>query len=82
MLSKEYKAHVDFKLKGKLPKSFPSTKSNFKRASETMVLNSTGTLLRNGKFVVRKSDRKAIFQGNFLANASTNLSLSQGPFRA
>ena len=66
MLAPEYKSHVDFLKRGKLPGSFASTKSNFMRASKKMSLNKKGVLLRDGKYVVKWSERDAIFKGKTL----------------
>ena len=83
MLASTYMDHVKFLKNGSFPTNFPSNKSNFKRASGSMSVNKKGTLLRDGKFVVKRSERKAIFQGNSLLELhQQNLSLSQGTFWA
>ena len=64
MLSSTYNDHVKYLKNGSFPLKFESTKSNFKRASKSMTLNAKGTLYRDGKMVVKRSERKAIYQGN------------------
>ena len=63
MLAKKYQEFVDFVKKGKLPGTFASTKSNFKRTAKTMSVNKKGVLLRDQKCVVKWADRDAIFRG-------------------
>ena len=83
MLAQEHKSFLDYIKKGRLPGSFGSTKSNFIRTSKSMTVNKKGELLRNKKFIVKRSERDAIFQGNFSKfMTSTNLSISQGAFGA
>ena len=65
MLAPDYRAYLNYIKKGKLPGHFGSTKSNFKRAAKNMKVNSKGVLLRDGKFVVQRSERDKIFRGNF-----------------
>ena len=65
MLSKPYADHVRFLKNGRLPGKFGSTKSNFLRASRQMSLNKKGVLLRNQKYVVKRSEREAIFRRNY-----------------
>ena len=64
MLATTYANHVKYLKTGSFPLKFESTKSNFKRASKSMTLNAKGTLLRDGKMVVKRSERKKIYQGN------------------
>ena len=75
MLAKEYNDHVKFLRTGKLPGHFASTKSNFIRSTKGMALNKKGVLLRNQKFVVKRSERDAIFAGNFRVKSNNKFEI-------
>ena len=47
---------------GEFPKNFPSTRSNFVREAKKYSLNRKGVLLKDQLVVVKKSERKSIFQ--------------------
>ena len=55
-----YKAVLDYLVNGNEPDQFPSTKSNFLALSRRFNLRN-GELTRNAKWVVKKSEREAIF---------------------
>ena len=52
---------------GDFPKVFTSTKANFKKLAGKHSLNQKGTLFRGGKIVVKKSERKKIYEGKIVA---------------
>ena len=59
------KVHTDltrYLKHGTFPKEFTSSKSNFVKLVGKHTLNGEGVLLRNGKRVVKKSERKQIYE--------------------
>lgn len=61
MESGTYKSLVSYLQKGKLPSKYPSTKSNFLREAKQYKVNTKGVLLKGKLIVVKKSERKKIF---------------------
>jgi hypothetical protein len=62
MDSPTYKAFKGYLKNGRFPRKFPSTKSNFVRESKKYSLNKKGVLLRKNLIVVKKGERKRIFE--------------------
>ena len=76
------KTHTDlirYLKHGTFPKEFTSSKSNFVKLVGKHTLNGEGVLLRNGKRVVKKSERKQIYEGKFSVQ-KTRLSVSPRAF--
>ena len=61
MNNQDYEDFKKYLQKGILPGSFPSTKSNFMRAVRKLKVNKKGVLTRGGKLVVKKSERKQVY---------------------
>ena len=56
------KAICDYLREGNFPKSFPSTKPNFIKKARKFTLGRNGILMRDGRPVVKYSQRSAIFK--------------------
>ena len=61
MQTRTYNDLVKYLKKGSFPSRFPSTKSNFVREAKKYKVNKKGVLLRGKLIVVKKSERKKIF---------------------
>ena len=60
---------------GAFPKRFSSSKSNFKKLVGKHTVNKKGTLFREGKMVVKRSERKKIYERKscFFENSLENI---------
>ena len=62
MQAKEHKQLVEYLSKGRFPKAFKSTKSNFVKKARKFELNADGKLCRDEHPVVLLAERKRIFK--------------------
>ena len=62
MQSKEYENIAGFIAHGVLPAKLDSTAGNFKRKASKYNLNEKKQLMRDGKLVIKYSERSKIFQ--------------------
>ena len=62
MQSKEYKNIADFIAKSVLPAKLDYTAGNFKRKANKFNVNKKNELMRDGKLVVKYSERSKIFE--------------------
>ena len=62
MISRDYQNISTYLKAGDIPGQLTSTVGNFKKKANKFQLNKKGQLTRNGKVVIRYSERASIFQ--------------------
>ena len=73
MISSKYNAIVQYITNGSFPSELTSTPSNFKREADSYNMAPNGQLLRNGKRVVRFSEREAVFAAMHASHAGRDV---------